>query len=510
MTTRRLHLRRVMHNKGPASTRQLNEEEFRRTIIPINYDRRFGRDKDNDVLFYRDVQDQDKGDQNISRIHAVIYYRKGEKDGVHVYLLEDCSKSGTYVNDLRLNYKKPKVLKSGDTIKFGHYNGESVRPGEYATQEYSDWTFLVEEMRSDVAKEPKKTLKLFANSPITHEVLNRDNSSGEAGRKTEAGRSTGVLQQEADSTNDVVLIEPQMFGHNNSYARHDVPSTSQIPQSRHSTTSHDPKFSDPTQNDVVICIYNLLIHGKLAGRSSAMAKNLANKFPGISIDVFEKLASLDLRSKKTDEERMEMIKDKINSEMSKIRRAEVTSNFKKTDKIAVVDADSSADSSVPTVNSRCPGSSYPGASSSSFQPVAPTVSRPIALRPNIDDDHYAAFLNTIQVSSAMIQAAQETTRVLYPTIALTDAMKLFLPSMANVVHGFPTNPRLYGLANRQIPESNQPVRTNGNQHVTVIQAVPQVQKTVQQNRDANRDDMGSLSFSSESDEDNLFAENKEN
>ena len=103
---------------------------------------RFGRNPEVvDVVLHSDQQGQ-----MVSRLHAEITAEPDPEDSTKFlrYSIADRSLNGTYVNDRRAPTVSGELyLKKGDVIKFGHVNGASYKPGEYAIGNESEFIFTV-------------------------------------------------------------------------------------------------------------------------------------------------------------------------------------------------------------------------------------------------------------------------------------------------------------------------------------------------------------------------------
>uniref|UniRef100_A0AC34G412 FHA domain-containing protein n=1 Tax=Panagrolaimus sp. ES5 TaxID=591445 RepID=A0AC34G412_9BILA len=83
----------------------------------------------------------------VSRLHAEITAEPDSEDPTKFqrYSIADRSLNGTYVNDRRAPTVSGELyLKKGDVIKFGHVNGASYKPGEYAIGNESEFIFTFE------------------------------------------------------------------------------------------------------------------------------------------------------------------------------------------------------------------------------------------------------------------------------------------------------------------------------------------------------------------------------
>jgi hypothetical protein len=115
----------------------------RATTILLDKVTRFGRNPEVvDVVLHSDQQGQ-----MVSRLHAEITAEQDSEDPTRFvrYSIADRSLNGTYVNDRRAPTVSGELyLKKGDIIKFGHVNGASYKPGEYAIGNESEFIFTFE------------------------------------------------------------------------------------------------------------------------------------------------------------------------------------------------------------------------------------------------------------------------------------------------------------------------------------------------------------------------------
>uniref|UniRef100_A0A914QIU6 FHA domain-containing protein n=1 Tax=Panagrolaimus davidi TaxID=227884 RepID=A0A914QIU6_9BILA len=83
----------------------------------------------------------------VASLHAEITAEPDSKDPTKFsrYSVVDRSLNGTYVNDQRAPTVSGELyLKKGDVIKFGHVNGASYKPGEYAIGNEPEFIFTFE------------------------------------------------------------------------------------------------------------------------------------------------------------------------------------------------------------------------------------------------------------------------------------------------------------------------------------------------------------------------------
>jgi hypothetical protein len=153
----------------------------RATTILLDKVTRFGRNPEVvDVVLHSDQQGQ-----MVSRLHAEITAELDPHDPTkfYRYSIVDRSLNGTYVNDRRAPTVSGELyLKKGDVIKFGHVNGASYKPGEYAIGNESEFIFTFEPAFEGMEyightpdgnrierKGPQAYIHLGANSLLPHE-----------------------------------------------------------------------------------------------------------------------------------------------------------------------------------------------------------------------------------------------------------------------------------------------------------------------------------------------------
>ncbi|KAE9554200.1 hypothetical protein FO519_002564 [Halicephalobus sp. NKZ332] len=152
------------------------------TIVLLDKQTRFGRNPEMvDIVLHSDST----GNQMVSRLHAEIHAEVDPKDPTKFsrYYIVDKSLNGTYVNNRRAPVEPNKqYLNAGDIIRFGHGNGAAFKPGEYAQQCDSEFTFTFEPAMEDVEylghtpdgnrierKGPKAYMHIGASSILPHE-----------------------------------------------------------------------------------------------------------------------------------------------------------------------------------------------------------------------------------------------------------------------------------------------------------------------------------------------------
>ena len=152
------------------------------TIVLLDKQTRFGRNPEMvDIVLHSDST----GNQMVSRLHAEIHAEIDPKDPTKFarYYIVDKSLNGTYVNNRRAPVEPNKqYLNAGDIIRFGHGNGAAFKPGEYAQQCDSEFTFTFEPAMDNVEylghtpdgnrierKGPKAYMHIGASSILPHE-----------------------------------------------------------------------------------------------------------------------------------------------------------------------------------------------------------------------------------------------------------------------------------------------------------------------------------------------------
>lgn len=256
-----------MCNSSRAQTAQHTEEERKRTIISLQGGKSFGRATTNDVIFLDGTEHVELEPQFISRCHARVHHTN--QDGVEEYLVEDISENGTYINDRRLSKDKREILKSGDTIKFGHKNGSQHVADQKYDHPDADFAFCVE---MSTAGEPAYQLveqirdsrvKVFAGTACAKDIGPREPST-----------TNKVLQQEADSTNGGPEMENNRASSASSATPEDtqMPSTSQYFCSIPKKTPFRKEFDSPLHNYIYrTSRHSPLYRKKLAEQAQRMA-----------------------------------------------------------------------------------------------------------------------------------------------------------------------------------------------------------------------------------------------